>query len=523
MKYEDEALLTQYEHMPCPCLALCKAFEEPVLVLDGSCVSATWSALQKERLVPQCWHLGGRYGGRIRAVEGLSPGTRGIPIPPRALPLPAFQEIAQSGVVMMMRAMPSPKVPRPEPHGDHTVHAEQKTQEVISVLSHLVTELLASVPPPTLPVSPSFTFCELFAGIGGFRVALEALGGQCVFASEINAECVETYMRHFPSGPLPVGDITDVPSSAIPEHDVLVGGFPCQPFSRAGLQPGFADEEKGHLYLEIVRILRDKKPRAFLLENVPGLLSCEGGATFEIVKSAFEVDGCYTVTYECVNARCLTAQNRNRLYFVGTRNRKDEERNRPFVFPYIPDLGICFGEIRESHESALPEEYTLTEDSFVRFLASRNWACRGPNGRLAWHTKKCETLISNYGQCVGNGDSMLVPQPWPLCPRRYTVRECARMMGFPDERYLLGPVGSLTKSQLENPGGMAYSAVNVWFKTHYRLLGNAVCPPVIAVLAGAILGKYVEGCCVALRLATGAMAPEFREMFLRRCTKIFVE
>ncbi len=383
-------------------------------------------------------------------------------------------------------------------------------------------------------------------------MALEALGGTCVFASEINPECVETYRRNFAGSgsshcDAVAGDICAVAADTVPDHDILVGGFPCQPFSALGLQPGLADESKGWLFLDIVRILKAKQPRAFLLENVPGLLTCDEGRAFEAIRVALTLEGRYSLTVDCVNAKCVTAMQRNRLFFVGLRNDVELRppppaepavattllpSSSPFRFPYIPDLRLCFGDIQERDIiGPLVQEYTVSNEVFGKVLASRSWGTKGPNGRLAWHSKSCEPLISHYGTCVGNGASMLVPQEWPFNPRLYTVKECARLMGFPDAVYDPGPVG-LSASQLLNPHGGQYSATRVWFKTHFRMLGNAVCPPVIAVISGALLDRLFPvhagevsltdaGLLTAIRLTYGAVDPSARLRVIERWKATF--
>ena len=160
----------------------------------------------------------------------------------------------------------------------------------------------------------------MFAGIGGFGVALEALGGKCVFYSELLTECRETYKLNFPdtNDSFIHGDIYEVPDSAFPRHlDLLVAGFPCQPFSNLGEQPGFNCEKgRGHLFLQIVRALNLSQPKAFLLENVPGLLGMKD--TLDVIVKAFCGAG-YKVNAEVCSARGLTATGRKRLFFVGIR------------------------------------------------------------------------------------------------------------------------------------------------------------------------------------------------------------
>ncbi len=285
---------------------------------------------------------------------------------------------------------------------------------------------------------------------------------------------------------------------------------------------------------------------------MPGLLTCDEGRAFEAIRVALTLEGRYSLTVDCVNAKCVTAMQRNRIFFVGLRNDAElrppaetavvtaaPSSSSPFQFPYIPDLRLCFGDIQERDLiiGPLVQDYTVSNDVFGKVLTSRSWGTKGPNGRLAWHCKSCETLISHYGTCVGNGSSMLVPQAWPFNPRLYTVRECARLMGFPDAVYDPGPVGPIA-SQLLNPHGGQYSATRVWFKTHYRMLGNAVCPPVIAVISGALLDRLFSapphvgggddgvsltdaGLLTAIRLTYGAVDPSARVRVIERWKAFF--
>jgi len=336
-------------------------------------------------------------------------------------------------------------------------------------------------------VPQRFTFAELFAGVGGFRLGLEALGGICVFSNEIDQDCVRAYTELFgnESSVLHVGDVCKVSSDSIPDHDLLVGGFPCQPFSKEGLQPGIHDP-RGLLFRELVRILRDKRPKHFLFENVPGLLSSNGGGDYKMILQEFEVESDYRVHAEVINAKCLTPQSRKRLYFMGTRedivSAKDPSQvNR---FPFIPDLRLRAGDFldRESLPAdegnfASLDDYTLSDEQFSRLRNSRAWQSGGPNGRLLWDDKICETLISNYGNTVGNGNHILVPRKWPHNPRRLTVAECSRLMGFPSADGMITRT-ILTSSEVTEDKG--YPKANTWFKAWYRMFGNAVCPPLIA-------------------------------------------
>jgi DNA (cytosine-5)-methyltransferase 1 len=230
------------------------------------------------------------------------------------------------------------------------------------------------------------------------------------------------------------GDIYEVPDSSFPVDspslDLLVGGFPCQPFSALGQQPGLNCPKAGNLFLEIVRVLRVSKPKAFLLENVPGLVGMH--ETFKTIVTALEDVG-YDVTSEVCSARGLTVTGRKRLFLVGLRreeNTADAEKYHKFEFPFVPDLGLMLRDVLDY--DCLPSEeldvLRLSDDTFGQLLSNKRWR----PSRLAWPNTKGDTLTSHYGNSVGRGESQLVPCGAPHPPRRLSVREMARMMGFPN-------------------------------------------------------------------------------------------
>ena len=290
--------------------------------------------------------------------------------------------------------------------------------------------------------------------------------GQCVFMSELEEHIRALYCHNFKTTNVH-GDIYQVRDTQFPESlDLLVGGFPCQPFSALGTQSGFDCEKgRGQLYLEIVRMLGVSRPKGFLLENVPGLLSMT--ETYETIFATFEKAG-YRVKTEICAARGLTATTRKRLFFVGIRNDIDSP---PFEFPFVPDLKIRAENILDYDD--IPDEemevLRLGEATMQQLLSNRRWR----PAHLAWPNRVCDTLTSHYGNSVGRGESQLVPSSAPNHPRRFSIRECARLMGFPESYQIL--------PQRENQGDMAYR------KENYRMFGNAVCPPLIAALAGAVL------------------------------------
>ncbi|CAJ1435032.1 unnamed protein product, partial [Effrenium voratum] len=347
-----------------------------------------------------------------------------------------------------------------------SVTSEFLTPEVMRLLSQDVT--LEEVPDmetettcareedvDLLPPAADFTFAELFAGIGGFRLGLEALGGRCVFACEIHGAAREVYSRNF------AGELHgDLRSSKVPAHDLLVAGFPCQPFSALGNQPGL-QAPQGQLFGEIVRVLRQCQPEAFLLENVPGLLHSNRGADMSAILAELRGAG-YHVFHDVVNARSLTAQQRKRLFLVGFRGAGGAGGGSGFQFPEPAELGLLAKDVLDGDEELgeAVELYTISDQQLER-LRTRSRMSRS----LAWGDRKLETLISHYSVSVWKGLSQLVPRVSPSNPRLFTGRECARIMGFPN-RF------DLAKD-----------------RQMYPLFGNAVCPPVVAHLGAAILQR----------------------------------
>ncbi|MFR8062269.1 MAG: DNA (cytosine-5-)-methyltransferase, partial [Lancefieldella rimae] len=171
-----------------------------------------------------------------------------------------------------------------------------------------------------------FTYCDLFAGIGGIRLPFQELGGRCVFSCEWDKFAQKTYRMNY--GETPAGDIRQVVSEDLPDFDVLLAGFPCQPFSLAGVSKkqslgrptGFEDKTQGTLFFEVARIIRDKQPRAFLLENVKNLTSHDRGKTFKVILQTLEGDLGYQVFWKVLDSKNWTCQHRERIYIVGFRN-----------------------------------------------------------------------------------------------------------------------------------------------------------------------------------------------------------
>ncbi|KAL1520363.1 hypothetical protein AB1Y20_021952 [Prymnesium parvum] len=300
---------------------------------------------------------------------------------------------------------------------------------------------------------PRFTFAECFAGIGGFRLALEALGGKCVFASEYCHFAQATYRANWldPAGVL-VGDIRRIVPSQLPPHDVLVGGFPCQSFSNAGDRLGF-DDERGMLFFELIRLISHCRPRAVLLENVRGLLT-----QHETLREVLEQLGRagYSAVVRLFDAASLVPQRRKRVFIVGFRNDADLRR---FHWPLIPETRRAAEEVLEKNPHPSLE---LSAHQWNK-VESSVYARQHPGAKLLPRHAISQTLQSSYkrGYMLY---SQFVPHPPPANPRFFSPRECARLMGFPESFVL------------PRQEGLAY-----------RQLGNAVCPPLVAALMAAVL------------------------------------
>jgi DNA (cytosine-5)-methyltransferase 1 len=272
-----------------------------------------------------------------------------------------------------------------------------------------------------------FRFIDLFAGIGGIRLAFESVGGECVFSSEINSFACQTYEANH--GDKPAGDITQVNESDVPDHDILVAGFPCQPFSIAGVskkkslnrEHGFRDKTQGTLFFDIARIISKKKPEAFLLENVKNLVSHDGGKTFETILDVLEEEG-YHIHWRVIDARHLVPQHRERTYIVGFRD------NLEFSFPNFRTLKPVLGDILERN---VDEKYTLTDrlwEYLQKYAEKHRKRGNGFGFGLFEKDDVTRTLSARYYK---DGSEILVKQK-NRNPRRLTPRECARLMGFPD-------------------------------------------------------------------------------------------
>jgi len=330
---------------------------------------------------------------------------------------------------------------------------------------------------------PLFTFIDLFAGIGGLRLGFEAIGGKCVFTSEWNEACRKTYLANFDCNHPIEGDITAVDPGVIPQHDVLVAGFPCQPFSIAGVSSrnylgrphGFQCTTQGTLFFDVARIIEAKRPKAFLLENVKNLISHDKGNTFRVIMRTLREELDYNVQFKVIDGRAWVPQHRERIYIVGFRD--DVGFSFDNVILPDPKSGPTLRSILHPQDgSELAEEpYTTGDDARVSpkyTLSDKLWnylqgyaekhRAKG-NGfgfGLVYPENVTRTLSARYYK---DGSEILVAQLGKN-PRKLTPRECARLMGFdvPGERSFKIPVSDTQA---------------------YKQFGNSVVVPAVEVVA----------------------------------------
>ena len=277
------------------------------------------------------------------------------------------------------------------------------------------------------PTNGQLTFIDLFAGIGGMRIAFEKAGCKCIFTSEWDKFAQQTYEANF--GDKPEGDIRKITSSEIPDHDILIAGFPCQPFSISGVSKknalgrphGFDDPTQGTLFFEIKRILKDKKPAAFLLENVKNLRSHDKGKTYKTIMSSLHELG-YTIYDEVIDADTYVPQHRERIFIVGFREPLF------FSFPqHAPDRKPKFKAILEKQ---VDKKYTLTDHlwTYLQNYAKKHKAKGNGFGYGMTDLEgRSRTLSARYYK---DGSEVLIPQGKGKNPRRLTPKECANLMGF---------------------------------------------------------------------------------------------
>jgi DNA (cytosine-5)-methyltransferase 1 len=298
----------------------------------------------------------------------------------------------------------------------------------------------------------AFSFIDLFAGIGGIRHGFEQQGGRCVFTSEWNVYAQKTYLANFPHQPghRMVGDITAVDAQDVPDHDVLLAGFPCQPFSIAGVSKknalgrphGFACTTQGTLFYDVARIVDVKRPKAFLLENVKNLLSHDKGRTFQTILQVLSEELGYEIHYKVVDGRRFVPQHRERILIVGFREPCGfswDDLRVPLEGPTLstilhPENGSEAAEppYTEGERAKVNSKYTLTPNLWAylqAYAAKHKAAGNGFGFGLVGGESVARTLSARYYK---DGSEILVGRGARKQPRRLTPRECARLMGFPE-------------------------------------------------------------------------------------------
>ena len=294
-------------------------------------------------------------------------------------------------------------------------------------------------------VLKDFTFIDLFSGVGGIRTAFEDVGGGCVFSSEIDLFAQYTYYTNY--GVIPFGDITKILTSDIPEHDVLCGGFPCQPFSHIGKREGFEHPTQGTMFHEVLRIIENKKPKAIFLENVPGLVNHDDGRTLSVILDSLRDVG-YTCHHTILNASDFgIPQSRKRFYLVGFL-----DENVEFSFPIPPNIKVYIGDYIEMGVTG----YSISNHLQKVYLFKKN---DGKPVLVDTESKgQMKTLVSSYhkiqrlkGTFVKDGETGI---------RLLSQNECKAIMGFPKDFVI--PV---SRTQM------------------YRQMGNSVVIPVVEAIA----------------------------------------
>lgn len=311
--------------------------------------------------------------------------------------------------------------------------------------------------------SNKLKFIDLFAGMGGFRIAFERNNCECVFSSEIDKWACDTYFQNF--NVKPEGDITKIESKNIPDFDILCAGFPCQPFSIGGKRLGFEDT-RGTLFFEVARIIKDKKPKAFLLENVKGLTNHDGGKTIQVIENTLKDLG-YTIKSAVLNAREYgIPQNRERWYCLGFDNKIVSSPDQ-ICFPAKCDLEYTLADIIQTNVDASYQISDICKANILKHVKQNNIEVTPYTLANEIRPSRCQFTKGMYAACLtakmgtgGNNIPVVVSQN-----RKLTENECLRIMGYPDNYKI--------------PKG--YHS--------YKQLGNSVVVPLLTKLATELVSK----------------------------------
>lgn len=356
---------------------------------------------------------------------------------------------------------------------------KEETLPKESIVSAKLDQILDNIANPQTNPNADFTFIDLFAGIGGIRRGFESVGGECVFTSEWDKYSQKTYTSNYQDKHPVVGDITQIDTSLIPDHDVLLAGFPCQPFSLAGVSKknslgrahGFECNTQGTLFFDVERIIAAKQPKAFLLENVKNLTSHDKGKTFKVIVETLEEKLGYNIFYKVIDANGFVPQHRQRIFIAGFK--KDVQFSwDEFVHPGKGTKKMK--DILHPEDGSEKEEFPFTEGK--KASVAKNFTISDKLWNYLQEYKKKHEAKGNgfgYGLVTGedtsrtmsaryhkDGAEILVSQGRRKNPRRLTPRECARLMGYPDTQKI--PVSNTQA---------------------YRQFGNSVVVPVISEIA----------------------------------------
>ena len=302
-------------------------------------------------------------------------------------------------------------------------------------------------------MSNNFRFIDLFAGIGGIRIPFEELGGECVFSSEWDKYSQITYEANF--GEIPKGDITKINAEDIPKHDLLVGGFPCQAFSQAGLKKGFQDT-RGTLFFDIARILKFHKPKAFLLENVKHLKGHDSGKTFKTIMNVLRDIGYQTIEYKVLNAKDFgVPQNRERIFIFGYID---------LIFFEFPEPSKIQTKVGDILDDNVPDKFTLSDKMWTSAIRRKeNNRKRGYGFGFSLFDKDSEYTSTISARYYKDGSEIWIDQD-SKNPRMLTPNEARKLQGFPEGFKI--PVSNLQA---------------------YKQFGNSVSVPVIRAIAERIV------------------------------------
>lgn len=364
-------------------------------------------------------------------------------------------------------------------YSDQIKRKDSKIEESDKLYQHTLFNLMDNIPYPPRD-KHDFSFIDLFAGIGGFRLAFQNSGGKCVFSSEWDRFAQQTYAVNF--GEIPYGDIRKIKEEEIPDHDVLCAGFPCQPFSLAGVSKknslgkkhGFEDETQGTLFFDIKRILKQKRPKAFMLENVKNLISHDKGHTFQVIRRTLEDELGYIINWKIVDGAAWVPQHRERIFIVGYDPAQVSITREEIHIPEKPEAGY---RRKELHEIILEDasDHTIgpgTWETLKRHKAHHAKLGNGFGYGLIkfpiQEGKVTRTISARYHK---DGAEILIEQPGNR-PRRLTVFEAMQLQGYDPQKFIF-PV-SKTQAYRQIGNSVAWPAVESCAREIARVLKERV-------------------------------------------------